>query len=497
MGCCQKSAEMVSPSVLTHFEEEKAAKLFHKYHSPKELLSALQSGSTSLLRGEWLVAWAGTDLPLPRRQELPPEASWKPANLGYNNHGGVIFDRVSKEKVAVIAVSHHWQNPTHPDPECAHLRCLARGLHAFHQNGTWGASQSAVFFDWCSLFQEPRTADEELTFQEGLCNTSLWFSNKQTKVWCIAAAPMQQRTLWNRGWPKFEKALAQLIHSHDDVLEIGDKIVDSWSDLRRRSLMKWNPPERPTDFADRLEAKGEDGEYQVSFTSGSTDRPFVSERYRDTFLEILDTVDALDFGHLDWQDSQVSTLAETLPQCGRLTVLKLDRNEIGDAGARALALALPSCVSLTELHMEKNLIMCVGARALAEALPLVTNLTRVFLHNNTIGDGGAQALARALPQCRCLTRLDLQNNSIRSCGARSLAVGLPKCALERLDLSWNDVGDGGAEALAHVVRECSLTYLNLRNNAIHEDDKRMLRQVWKTAGKPSDDFSLDSPGVFV
>ena len=57
-----------------------------------------------------------------------------------------------------------------------------------------------------------------------------------------------------------------------------------------------------------------------------------------------------------------------------LTMLLLERIQIGDNGVKALAEALKTNTSLTDLSLYSNQIGALGARALAEALKINTNL---------------------------------------------------------------------------------------------------------------------------
>ena len=95
-----------------------------------------------------------------------------------------------------------------------------------------------------------------------------------------------------------------------------------------------------------------------------------------------------------------------------LTILGLNSNQIGNAGASALADALRVNTSLTELNLYNNQIGDAGATALADALKLNTSLTTLNLNSNQIGDDGASALADALKTNTNLTILSLYSNQI-------------------------------------------------------------------------------------
>ena len=119
-------------------ESEKRAVMFSEYGSLNE---ALHDGGSLLVDGAWLVhcAFGGGGAArgvLPRRQDLPNEAVFQ----------GPVWD-----KVKVLAVSHTWASPEHPDPLGERLRDVAR-LVAWVLETHPGCAV-AVFWDFCSLPQ--------------------------------------------------------------------------------------------------------------------------------------------------------------------------------------------------------------------------------------------------------------------------------------------------------------------------------------------------------
>ncbi|KJE90334.1 hypothetical protein CAOG_001660 [Capsaspora owczarzaki ATCC 30864] len=78
-----------------------------------------------------------------------------------------------------------------------------------------------------------------------------------------------------------------------------------------------------------------------------------------------------------------------------LTWLKLNRNCIGEDGARAIADALKVNSTLRCFLLKQNQIGDAGGQAIAEALKVNTRLTDLFLEDHLIGDAGAQAITEA------------------------------------------------------------------------------------------------------
>ncbi len=99
---------------------------------------------------------------------------------------------------------------------------------------------------------------------------------------------------------------------------------------------------------------------------------------------------------------QVAALA-ACPDAGRLSVLDLSRNPIGDAGAVALA-GSPHLGCLTHLHLQNAGVGDAGAAALADS-PHLRGLELLSLRGNPVGYAGAVALAASehlRPRARAL-----------------------------------------------------------------------------------------------
>jgi uncharacterized protein (TIGR02996 family) len=194
--------------------------------------------------------------------------------------------------------------------------------------------------------------------------------------------------------------------------------------------------------------------------------------------------------------SAVEELARC-PHLATLTVLDLEGNKVGQAGAEILAASL-HLAALTRLSVPGNAVGDAGLRALVQsthlsrlvaldlrdnricpegAAALVGSQGRFFtslnLRKNRLGDAGAIGLAAAACLAR-LTFLNLGDNKVGPAGARALAGSRHLARLAVLDLGHNAVGPEGAEALASSPHLGGLTTLDLSANGIGDRGARAL-----------------------
>ena len=147
-------------------------------HRGYELEAPLKSGAIALLDAAYLIALAESGGILQRRQDLPPEAFMTLDDLKKTGQ--------TTDSLRIIAVSHAWLQPTHPDPHGFNLKSLAVVLRARTRSGVGG--RWGVFFDYGSLLQHPsdgeRTAEEDALFREALAHLGALYSHQFTIVLC-------------------------------------------------------------------------------------------------------------------------------------------------------------------------------------------------------------------------------------------------------------------------------------------------------------------------
>ena len=172
-----------------------------KYFTLDGLLEPVESGAIAAIKGSWLVAQHQRGGVLARRQDLPPEAFWTADELRS------LAERLGDDYgYLFVALSYRWLSREHPDPNGFHLRIVASVLRMYlggggtqgvrgdprypadksplswafkkaglHLTGEWGANEDgaalgdcALFWDFGSLFQQPRTEEQIPLFGAGL-----------------------------------------------------------------------------------------------------------------------------------------------------------------------------------------------------------------------------------------------------------------------------------------------------------------------------------------
>jgi len=154
----------------------------------------------------------------------------------------------------------------------------------------------------------------------------------------------------------------------------------------------------------------------------------------------------------------------------KLTYLKLDDNQIGDAGMSALASAIASgsMAKLAVLSLSHNTIGDADMSALAGAIASgsLGTLNELYLASNQIGDAGMTEFSRTIASgsLRNLTVLDLDNNQIGDVGMAEFSRAIASGSLRNLtwlDLDENEIGDAGMAKFSRAIASGSLPSLQI------------------------------------
>ncbi|EOD28006.1 hypothetical protein EMIHUDRAFT_457094 [Emiliania huxleyi CCMP1516] len=366
------------------------------------LLASIECGAIAPLRGRFLVEWAASGKPLPRRQDLPPEAFFPLDELrrlveALGEDWGLLF----------VALSYRWLAKDHPDPERFHLETWRRaGL---------GETNFAFFQDFACLFQKPRTPAEDELFKQGLSLLDVWYGHEQTVCWQQSELPpgfaeeMEAlglaRSYEESGWCFVEAVVSAGVKVGTRRLDLGKRtelamgfaygdggdggvLWPSHMKLEGVCAARRHPPLQP-DEARRLLVT------EKKFTTGKEDVEVVDALYRRFFEGVAGTATALAFSGLKWGPAESKALAAVLPRFVTLESLDLSMNELGAEGATELAGYLRVSASLTEVQLGSNQLKDEGVTAICNAVKdtrVFTSLIRFSFDAAGLGHEGQLAV---------------------------------------------------------------------------------------------------------
>eukprot|EP00929_Paragymnodinium_shiwhaense_P005576 TRINITY_DN10774_c0_g1_i1.p1 TRINITY_DN10774_c0_g1~~TRINITY_DN10774_c0_g1_i1.p1 ORF type:complete len:1184 (-),score=310.95 TRINITY_DN10774_c0_g1_i1:87-3638(-) len=361
-----KDASPTAGSAANSVTEENQTKELLYFADPESILKEIATGDVVLVRGQWLVELARTpNARLPRRQELPPEAVWDTSSLRS------LMERIRRRInfLPIAVVSYCWLAKHHPDPSGDQLKTLSHitklfvdfiGKDLLREDAESG--DAAIFLDWCSLYQEPRSEEELAAFVRSLSSVNLWYGHQGTTKWLLTSLPpgSEARPYNDRGWPTFERAVAELTTPYAMVLDLArlSKRHATYTRAWRSCKAGRRPPVVPDDFAKMLETK--------VFTNGH-DKSIVTRKHRDTFNAVTSGVEEIVFRQLEWSDEDMKDLVTALLKFSVLRSVDLQKNRIGDPGAVLLADSFEQCAQLHQVKLAGNRIGGDGSGALKTA----------------------------------------------------------------------------------------------------------------------------------
>ncbi|XP_063254345.1 ribonuclease inhibitor [Prinia subflava] len=167
----------------------------------------------------------------------------------------------------------------------------------------------------------------------------------------------------------------------------------------------------------------------------------------------------------------LSSIIKTNPS---LTELKLNNNELGDAGVEYLCKGLltPSC-SLQKLWLQNCNLTSASCETLRSVLSAQPSLTELHVGDNRLGTAGVKVLCQGMmnPSCK-LQKLQLEYCELTADIVEALNAALQsKPTLKELSLSNNTLGDTAVKQLCQglVEASCNLELLHLENCGITSD----------------------------
>uniref|UniRef100_A0A0G4FCF8 Kinesin motor domain-containing protein n=1 Tax=Chromera velia CCMP2878 TaxID=1169474 RepID=A0A0G4FCF8_9ALVE len=184
---------------------------------------------------------------LPRRQDLPSDLFLAPEllegqdSLGWEredeNAGDCALDVVRRGRVMLFALSFAWLRRSHPDTETGyHLSRVCAFFEKLMEDPQYSDKTLGLFWDFASMYQKPRTPEEERLFRKALRNMNIIYSHRFVCVLrsCGIPSSAENRTPYRqRGWPYFEVCVSAM-KSTEILLNLPEETEEgdpSWVDL--------------------------------------------------------------------------------------------------------------------------------------------------------------------------------------------------------------------------------------------------------------------------
>lgn len=433
-----------------------------KHHGGESIENTLNSGAVILCEAKWLVEFAKSGAPLKPRQQLPEEA--------FITLNEIKTIGCPAAGLPIIAISHPWLHPDHPDPKGAYLSLVGKVLDAFTSSG----QRYAVFWDFLSLHQHPdirngvrRSGVEEKMFRKGLKCLGVLFAHRKITIFKVTHFPLNYPESYDlpakansaeyteRGWCFTETTLSRMtkdnefhldLSQFDESMSTRDAVVRACKDPGGKE-----PPPLLDEFTAKVKTK--------SFGNQEVQLPIILDVYKCAFQTQFGNAVAFNYSSLGWENNQMSHLAKVIELAVpvKLRGIYLFDNQIGDEGmksfSKALARTVLGCVE--ELSLRENKIGDEGFKAFSQAVAggALPSLQKFYMERNAIGNEGLRAFSAALGG-GALSKLEviiLSMNEIGDPGVKALADAICKGALsrvERLYLEGNRIGDKGLKALA-------------------------------------------------
>jgi len=406
-----------------------------------------------LLRSSWLIQLADNGGVLSRRQELLEDAFVGVAELRAIHEActAKVGKNQLDNRLPIVCVSHFWRTREHPDPEGVTLRIVAAKLkwlmsaaHCIVVDSTagfgpartcaeCGITEFGVFFDYASLFQEPRAPDEAASFKRSLKYINVWYAHALTTCLMVIGEAAGCVPYFERGWTCFEFQLAVLLCPAD--------AYNVWPQL----LICGPQLDRPVPATP--EAFFEGNTYGSKHFTNGADRKLVAQKWRETCVDVLGSAESLDFSCNGWNDAAMARLGLVLPLCRanpRLNYFSLSGNtmrqppeQIGELvtlieldfwQSREL-ITLPDSISQCASLEVLNLRQCIRLRSLPESIGKLQKLKQLSINSHEL-----TALPESIAQLESLEALSVPFCPVLKALPNRLPEGLKELKLQN-DLS--------------------------------------------------------------
>lgn len=385
------------------------------YFEVYALLESVCSGAVGALRGSYVVSLNRAKKNISRRQDLPAEAFWQPAEL-QKMHEELVA-KFGKEEAAqrfcmlFVALSYRWLQKGNPDPDRYHLSAVAGAARMYIESKEADSLQAqvfvplkrakdvdfALFWDFASLYQAERTEEQAALFGKGLRASNIWYGHRYTTMWMQSSLPRafdtaKFPTYDSSGWCYVEASLSSLLKPGRLRLDLGkrDGSSSTYAKFMKSCVAGRVPPQPPELVASLLRE-------EKVFTARS-DVETVVGLYNAFFSAVAPQLTDLRLDGLQWGEAEAEALAGLLPHFGRLTSLDVSRNKIGAAGLQALIAHAPdtlSSLSIAELQVGTGWFDSLfDERSLGRQLRYL-DVTGVDLHGDALVSLGAKLEAHS------------------------------------------------------------------------------------------------------
>lgn len=357
------------------------------------------------LDSRWLLNFEGPRLP--KRQDLPPEAYLPPDSYDTNN-----------DEIPILALSYMWLSPDHPDPQGITLEKVKDAVRFQLSYGRLRPYRNhravaGLFWDYSSLYQNPRSKYEEDVFRMGLDVLPYLYMDPGTIVLQLTEHPEvctdkahNRLPYWDRGWPFTEECWCNL------RAEIDGKVFHIPS--KPKSLFGRRPPLLPEAYESLVEKK--------SFTNGFTDCPRLVVLYKVVFPKFAKKLQICDFTGLGMTHAQLRSFSQLFEEhyFPSVRCVRLDNNPcIGDEGAADLCAFLMIrgvVLSCTNIGLTQKGCFIVREKLREqEHSYFACRLKRLYLGQNYIGDVGVEFLSGLFLRCWEVSLVDvgMSNNGVK------------------------------------------------------------------------------------
>ena len=470
-----------------------------RYNDIDAIEAFAAEGDVKFVRASYFLELAEQGGRFPRRQEVPPRAlvgraafkrmadevrAWRKILAEYADTMYAADLAHAMRFPPFVVVSYAWLSKEHPDADGRQLReVLAKAIEwymseraklikgSYYEQFIGAAARLdapftaegvdfAIFVDYCGLWQNERTEEQQASFGRGLAGMDLLYvrmlpTHTLLCPPCHLSPPLPTRVrrarrqahkevpVWRmtrlldgypgvpaynlRGWPFFETAASHYIKCVRFVLDLGsEEAVEALAAFegRRRTpeelaemgdyekLFETGrlgrlqdkarpPPLAPLEFAERVAP--------LKLTNGK-DKDVLIKLQAKVATTVLGGVEELQYTEMEWGEAEARVLAQALALCKSLRTLHLDGAMLGDAGVAAVVSALTLCGPLATLGLGATGAGVLAAKALASALSEgMAALTSLELYENDLGAEGGKALAEALKVNKGLRWLDVDN----------------------------------------------------------------------------------------